>query len=60
MVRWLVTAQHADGSWPASARLRVPMPGQVDANGQERMINALDQNRVFTTAAVTAALATTT
>jgi len=60
VVRWLVTAQHADGSWPASARLRVPMPGQVDASGQERMVNALDQNRVFTTAAVAAALATTT
>lgn len=57
-VRWLVDAQQADGSWPASARLRVPMPGQLDATGQERTINTVDQNRVFTTAAVVAALAT--
>lgn len=60
VVRWLVSTQNEDGSWPASARLRVPMPGELDAHGQERMINALDHNRVFTTAAVVAALATTT
>lgn len=58
-VRWLAAAQLADGSWPASARLRVPMPGHLDAHGQERMIETLDQNRVFTTAAVAAALALT-
>lgn len=57
-VRWLLGAQQVDGSWPASARLRVPMPGQLIAAGQERTIDALDQNRVFTTAAVMAALAT--
>jgi hypothetical protein len=34
------------------------MPGQLDAAAPERTINALDQNRVFTTAAVAAALAT--
>jgi hypothetical protein len=58
-VGWLLYAQHQDGSWPASARLRVPMPGELDAAGQERTMTALDQNRVFTTAAVAAALATT-
>ena len=56
-VGWLLGAQQADGGWPASARLRVPMPGQLDPTGEERTINALDQNRVFTTAAVAAALA---
>ena len=56
-VRWLLGAQQVDGSWPASARLRVPMPAQLNPAGQERTINALDQNRVFTTAAVAAALA---
>jgi hypothetical protein len=55
-VQWLVQAQHNDGSWRASARLRMPMPGQIDAAGQEQCINGLDQHRVFTTAAVTAAL----
>jgi hypothetical protein len=60
VVRWLMHAQLADGSWAASARLRVPMPGQLDAAGQERTMTALDQNRVFTTAAVVAALATST
>ncbi len=38
-VRWLLHAQHLDGSWPASARLRVPLPGQLDAAGQERTID---------------------
>ena len=55
-VRWLVDAQQPDGSWRASARLRVPMPGQVDSAGQAGVMNSVDQNRVFTTAAVVAAL----
>lgn len=56
-VQWLVDTQEEDGSWPASARLRVPLPADADAAGPERKINALDHNRVFTTAAVMAALA---
>ncbi|HVE74096.1 MAG TPA: hypothetical protein VNA30_03260 [Mycobacteriales bacterium] len=36
----------------------MPMPGQLIEAGQEMTINALDQNRVFTTAAVAASLAT--
>ena len=55
-MRWLVGSQQRDGSWRASARLRVPMPGQVDAVGGPGVINAVDQHRVFTTAAVAAAL----
>jgi hypothetical protein len=55
--RWLLGAQLVDGSWPASARLRVPMPGQVDPAENERTMITLDQNRLFTTAAAAAALA---
>ncbi len=55
--RWLLEAQRADGSWRASARLRVPMPGQVGAAEPGTTIDALDQERVFTTAAVATALA---
>lgn len=55
-VQWLLFAQRSDGSWDASARLRVPMPEHVDADGSERTIDALDENRLFTTAAVVAAL----
>ena len=58
-VRWLVDAQHGDGGWGASAKLRVPHPADLDAAGQQRTISALDHARVFTTAAVTAALAMT-
>ncbi|MGH9279923.1 MAG: hypothetical protein ACRD12_17720 [Acidimicrobiales bacterium] len=59
-VRWLVHTQQADGGWRASARLRVPMPGHVDAAGEDVKINAVDENRLFTTAAVATALASRT
>ncbi len=55
-VAWLLNAQQQDGGWASSARLRVPMPGQLDTKRQAKWINSFDQNRVFTTAAVTAAL----
>jgi hypothetical protein len=55
-VRWLVETQRADGSWRSSARLRVPMPAHLDPSGHDKRIEALDQHRVFTTAAVAAAL----
>jgi hypothetical protein len=54
---WLVGAQGGDGSWPASARMRVPLPGQVDAPAEPIRLATVDQNRVFTTAAVVATLA---
>ena len=54
-VAWLAGAQEEDGSWPASARMRVPLPGQVDPAG-DLAANALDENRLFTTAAAAAAL----
>jgi hypothetical protein len=54
---WLVGAQSGDGSWPASARMRVPMPAQVDARAEPSRLATVDHNRVFTTAAVVASLA---
>lgn len=54
---WLVGAQSGDGSWRASARMRVPLPDQVDARAEPIRLAAVDQNRVFTTAAVVGALA---
>lgn len=43
----LLEAQQPDGSWPSSARLRIPSPDDVSPGpGRE----SLDQNRVFTTA----------
>jgi hypothetical protein len=54
---WLVGAQRDDGSWRASARMRVPLPGQVDARAEPIRLATVDQNRVFTTAAVVATLA---
>ena len=55
-LRFLLGAQRPDGSWPSSARLRVPLPARLDAGEQGRTITAVDQERVFTTAAVAAAL----
>jgi hypothetical protein len=56
---WLHAVQHADGSWSASARLHVPMPGQIDSRGDGRSLETVDHNRIFTTAAVVSALART-
>ena len=52
----LVNTQLDDGSWRASAGLRVPMPDTIkpEESGNNWVIN--DQNRIFTTITVLAAL----
>ena len=62
---WLgLTAAGVDSACGGALRgvgvavLAVPMPGQVDPAENERTMITLDQNRLFTTAAVVAALAT--
>ena len=67
-VRWLVRRQRPDGSWPASAWLRVTRPERPDPElvpwravretqgGRETSTLGLDRERVFTTAAVLRAL----
>jgi hypothetical protein len=57
-VAWLLAQQRSDGSFPASARLRVPAPAAVDPLATpELTLVYLDQDRVFTTATALAALA---
>jgi Prenyltransferase and squalene oxidase repeat len=55
-MRWLLNTQEEDGGWRGSARLRVPMPAEVDAAEGSRHLDVVDHERLFTTAAVTAAL----
>ncbi len=63
-VDWLVQTQWSDGSWAASARLRVPPtdclePDEIcgwEVVGRVQGSTSLDQGRVFTTASVLAAL----
>jgi hypothetical protein len=56
--RWLQSEQRADGSWAPSARLRVPAPEQHDPlAAPESTLTYLDDDAVFTTATVLAALA---
>ncbi len=57
-------AQQPDGSWPSSARLRIPPPGVLDPEGyQNWMVNGKgggsiisDQHRIFTTATIVTSL----
>ncbi|MBI3944281.1 MAG: terpene cyclase/mutase family protein, partial [Chloroflexi bacterium] len=52
-VRWLLAQQSPNGSWIASARLRVPPPDVLQPQARARgMTVVLDQNRLFTTATV--------
>jgi hypothetical protein len=56
-VEWLTATQRGDGSWPASARLRVPAPPAVDPLSMPELgLTYLDIGRVFTTATTIAAL----
>jgi hypothetical protein len=55
---WLRSQQRADGSWPSSAWLRVPAPEQRDPLAcPDTTLHYLDDDAVFTTATVLAALA---
>ncbi|HJU64704.1 MAG TPA: prenyltransferase/squalene oxidase repeat-containing protein [Gemmatimonadaceae bacterium] len=56
-VRWLTTQQRGDGSFPPSARLRVPAPAALQslATAADTLVY-LDRNALFTTATVVAAL----
>jgi hypothetical protein len=56
-IAWLLAHQRDDGSWRGSARLRVPMPAHLDPTGEQKRMESIDAARVFTTAAVVAALA---
>lgn len=64
LTAWLVGAQLSDGSWPSSARLRVPLPEDTNPDaftgwvygGRIEGAVVLDQRRVFTTVTVLAAL----
>jgi hypothetical protein len=57
-VRWLTETQQSDGSWKASAHLRVPPPEVIDPDSRpEPPAVFLDERRFFTTARVVAALA---
>ena len=50
---YLIAVQLADGSWPASARLRVPPPDAVDPLARpEDTLVYLDRHRTFTTGTV--------
>ena len=61
---WLLRSQRADGSWPASAALRIPPPDVEDPERYERWALhgrgggsiLLDGRSIFTTATVVAAL----
>jgi hypothetical protein len=55
--RWLLERQRSDGSFPASARLRVPPPAALDPVDAPGTLTYLDRDRIFTTATVIAALA---
>jgi hypothetical protein len=55
---WLLSEQRADGSWEPSARLRIPAPDQRDPLvSPETTFSYLDDDAIFTTATVLAALA---
>lgn len=55
---WLLAQQRADGSWQPAARLRVPAPDAIDPlSAPERTLTYVDDDAVFTTATVLAALA---
>jgi hypothetical protein len=57
-VAWLLSHQQDDGSWPSSARLRVPAPEQTDPLASPATtLTYLDDEALFTTATVLAALA---
>jgi hypothetical protein len=56
-VAWLIGVQADDGSFPASARLRVPAPDAVDPlSGRTDTLIYLDCDRIFTTATTVVAL----
>lgn len=54
---WLLSHQRTDGSWPASAWLRIP-PAHIirPRKNTKGMFAVLDQKRIFTTATVLSAL----
>lgn len=55
--RWLAAHQLQDGSWPPSARLRVPPPDAADpGDGPERTLTYVDDGALFTTATALSAL----
>jgi hypothetical protein len=54
-IRRLLEAQRADGSWPPSARLRIPPPGAVDPLAKGA-VHFIDDEALFTTATVLEAL----
>ena len=57
-MNWLLSQQRTDGSWEASAQLRIPAPDQLDpAAAPDTTSNYVDDLGVFTTATVVAALA---
>lgn len=56
-LRWLLEAQSHDGSWPASALMRMPPTDAVDGDEQPAATTvSVDDRRVFTTATVVRAL----
>jgi hypothetical protein len=56
--RWLLKHQLGDGSWKASARLRVPRPSTLDPSASpELILDYTPDSGVWTTATVVAALA---
>lgn len=70
-IRWLVEAQHQDGSWTPSARLRMPFPWEPDADAHEdwtfdgtgkKLLGTIarDTEGLHTAATVVTALATAT
>jgi hypothetical protein len=54
-VRWLLDGQKANGGWPPSARLRVPLPNVIDPDRESSAV-FLDEIGVFTAATVVSAL----
>jgi prenyltransferase beta subunit len=57
LVAWLVAAQRAEGGWPGSVPLRVPLPGDLRPAGfGARMGFSRDERGFFTTATVLDAL----
>ena len=63
--RRLIALQQRDGGWPSQPIMRIPVPADVDPDGERRWmpvrfsggLEAADQHRTFTTAACVAALA---
>ncbi len=64
LIEWLLNKQSEDGSWIASARLRIPPPGETHPEGIKNWNRntlgggsiRVDQNRLFTSATVLNAL----